>query len=122
MLARRHGLPVGGDSLLAKRHLVADRVDLEQVLIDKPEADHPRGESHRVRRAAVARGCVQLEQLPCQVADRSVGVIGVLDHLHHVADRSLQQLDQLGDGELVARRRSSSTTGRAACADPELSP
>jgi hypothetical protein len=39
---------------------------------------------------------VHLEQLPRQVADRSVGVIGVPDHLHHMANRPLKQLDELG--------------------------
>ena len=42
-LARGHGLPVGGHPFLAERLLVADRVDLEQVLIGKPEGDHPLG-------------------------------------------------------------------------------
>ena len=98
MLACRHRLPVRGQAYLAERVLVADGVDLEQILIDKPEADHPPGQPDRLRHAAIARGRVHLKQLSRQVADRAVGVIGVFDHLHHVADRSLKQLDQLGRG------------------------
>lgn len=51
-----------------------------------------------------------------RVPDRPVGVMGVQHHLHDVADRPLQKLDQLPEGELLACRRSSSTTGRAECA------
>jgi hypothetical protein len=87
---------VRGQPFLAERVLVADGVDLEQILTDKPEADHPRGQPHRVRYPAVARGRVNVKQLAHQVADRAIGIIGVLDHLHHMADRPLQQLDQLG--------------------------
>ena len=94
--ARRHRLPVGGQSLVPERVPVADGVDLEQILIDKPEADHPGGQPHRVRYPALARGRVDVEQLARQVTDRPVGIIRMLDHLHRVADRPLQRLDQLG--------------------------
>jgi len=59
-----------------------------------------------MERAAAAR----------RVPDPPVGVMGVQHHFHDVADRPLQKLDQLPEGELLACRRSSSTTGWAECA------
>ena len=91
----RDRLPVRREPILAERAGVADGIDLEEVLIGEPELDHPLGELERIGDPGVARPRVQGEQVPGQVTDLPVGVVGVLDHLDDVTDRALQQLHQL---------------------------
>jgi hypothetical protein len=74
---------------------VANRIDLEELLIVEPEPDHPRGQLDRIRRAGIAPPRVQRQQLAGQIPDQPIGVVGMHDHLDDVTDRSLQQLDEL---------------------------
>jgi hypothetical protein len=71
-----------------------DRIDVEEVLVVKSKPDHPGGELDRIGTPGVTRPGVQRQQLAGQIADQPGGVIRMLDHLHHVTDGSLHQLDQ----------------------------
>ncbi len=88
------GSPVRGDAFLTECARVADRIGLEEVLLDEPEPNHPTRERHRVRDARITRASVQVQHLGGQAPDQTVGVVSVQDHLHQVADRPLQQLHQ----------------------------
>jgi hypothetical protein len=56
-----------------RRCRVANGVDLEEVLIDEPEPDHPRGQIDRVRNADIARPRVQRQEIAGQIPDQPVG-------------------------------------------------
>ncbi len=89
------GLAVRAQSVLAQRICVAHRVDLEEVLIVEPEADHPPRELDRIGDPGIARLGMDAQQLARDVADQSRGVVGMHDHLDDMADRALDELDQL---------------------------
>ena len=114
-------LPLGGQAPLAEPGRVTNRVDLEQIVIGEPEADHPRRQLRRVAHPGIARGRVQHEQLADKVSDRPVGVVRVLDHPHDMTDRAPPAARPAQQTASWWRLRSSSTTGRAAYAHPELS-
>ena len=89
------GLAVRPQAVLAQRICVAHRVDLEEVLILKPEADHPPRELGRIGDPGIARLGMDAQQFVRDVADQSRGIVGLQDHLDDMADRSLHELDQL---------------------------
>jgi hypothetical protein len=90
---------------LAQSGSVAHRIGLEEVLIGEAKADHPPRELDRIRHPGIARAGVQLQQIAREIADHARRVIGPgLDHLDHVRDPTLEQLDQL-PGRTGADRR-----------------
>jgi hypothetical protein len=89
-------LPQRREPALAERVPVADRVGLEEVLVAEAETDDPRGELERVGDAGVACASIRGEEVPGELADQPGGVVGPrLQDLDDVADRALQQLDEL---------------------------
>jgi hypothetical protein len=93
---------VGGDRLsirsdpgLIERARVADRVDLEEILVDEPEPDHPCGQLDRIGNPRITRQRMHDQQLPRQITDQPGGVIRTQDHLDDMSDRTLQQFHEL---------------------------
>jgi hypothetical protein len=58
---------VGGESGLAERRDIADRIDLEEVLVLAAEAHHPGGELVRIGDARVADLRVQVQQFAREI-------------------------------------------------------
>ena len=71
------------------------RVDLEEILVDESEPDHPCGELHRIGNPGITCQRVHDQQLPHHITDQPRGVIRTQDHLHDMADRTLQQFHGL---------------------------
>jgi len=117
----RDRLPVCREPILAERASVPDGINLEEVLIGEPKLDHPPGELDRVGDPGIACPGVQGEQVPGQITDQPVGVVGVLDHLDDVTDRALKQLTSPRDGASSTVVRSSARIGRADRAHAPLS-
>ncbi|MDQ2760897.1 MAG: hypothetical protein M3Y17_10860, partial [Actinomycetota bacterium] len=93
---RLNGGAVRGQALLAERVAVADRIRLEEVLVDEPDPDHPVRQLHGVGHTGLARARMQLEQIAREIPDHRRGVVRTrLDHLHNVAECPLQQRDKV---------------------------
>ena len=88
-------LSIRSDPVLTERARVADRVDLEEVLVDEPEPDHPCGQLDRIGNPRITRKRVHDQQLPRHITDQPGGVIRMQDHLDDMTDRTLQKLHQL---------------------------
>ena len=95
------GVAIRGQPRLTEGARVANRIDLEEVLIVEPEPDHPCGQLDRVGYASVARPRVQLQQLAGQIPNQPVRVVRMHDDLDDVTDRPLQQFDQRPRRRLV---------------------